>query len=359
VRADRDRIVQVLTNLLSNALKFSPKGSSVDLAVEAKGEVVRFGYGTAAPAFRGVPRQAVHALSHSPIARGASRRGPASASAICRALVVSSRRRNRVESEPGRGASFFFHPPGGGRQGLGSGMAFEEKRDLVETRATRIARCSSIISLVPRTGSHSCRPPSPPPSREARARKDQLRTALHSSRDRPVRTASPELGELARDLEKRVVSADDLLRKTSSSTPSPCGTRWSRRSRSARSRIVPREVVPHLSPIRQKLVVAVIGGGLEDPRTDDTAKAVGAALARAGAHLVCGGLGGCMEGAARGYREAKGEGIVVGILPGPSRHEANPWIDLPIPTGVGPGTGGARGHGGGRRHRGRRGAAER
>jgi uncharacterized protein (TIGR00725 family) len=90
-----------------------------------------------------------------------------------------------------------------------------------------------------------------------------------------------------------------------------------------------------LSPIRQKLVVAVIGGGLEDPRTDDTARAVGAALARAGAHLVCGGLGGCMEGAARGYREAEGEGIVVGILPGPSRHEANPWIDLPIPTGVG------------------------
>src|SRR5207237_5487642 len=42
VRADRDRIVQVLTNLLSNALKFSPKGSSVDLAVEARGEAVRF-----------------------------------------------------------------------------------------------------------------------------------------------------------------------------------------------------------------------------------------------------------------------------------------------------------------------------
>src|SRR5205823_14544206 len=103
----------------------------------------------------------------------------------------------------------------------------------------------------------------------------------------------------------------------------------------ARSRLAPRSEAPQLSFIRQKLVVAVIGGGLEDPRTDDTAKAVGAALARAGAHLVGGGLGGCMEGAARGYREAKGEGIVVGILPGPSRHDANPWIDLPIPTGVG------------------------
>jgi|GEM_PF-50619 len=90
-----------------------------------------------------------------------------------------------------------------------------------------------------------------------------------------------------------------------------------------------------LSAIRQKLVVAVIGGGLEDPVGEEQAHAVGIALARAGTHLVCGGLGGCMAAAARGYREGSGEGIVLGILPGAWRHEANPWIDLPIPTGVG------------------------
>jgi uncharacterized protein (TIGR00725 family) len=97
------------------------------------------------------------------------------------------------------------------------------------------------------------------------------------------------------------------------------------------------EVAPAspLSAMRQKLVVAVIGGGLEDPVGDEAAREVGAALAQAGTHLVCGGLGGCMEGAARGYRQAGGEGVVLGILPGPERHEANPWIDLPIPTGVG------------------------
>ena len=92
---------------------------------------------------------------------------------------------------------------------------------------------------------------------------------------------------------------------------------------------------PPLSAVRQKLVVAVIGGGLEDPVGEEQAHAVGVALARAGTHLVCGGLGGCMAAAARGYREGSGEGIVLGILPGASRHEANPWIDLPIPTGVG------------------------
>jgi len=46
------------------------------------------------------------------------------------------------------------------------------------------------------------------------------------------------------------------------------------------------------------------------------------------------GLGGCMEGASRGYKEANGAGICLGLLPGTSRSEANPWVDLAIPTGV-------------------------
>src|SRR2546423_1658148 len=58
-------------------------------------------------------------------------------------------------------------------------------------------------------------------------------------------------------------------------------------------------------------------------------------MAIRGAETRCGGLGGCMAAAARGYREGNGDGIVLGILPGAWRHEANPWIDLPIPTGVG------------------------
>jgi uncharacterized protein (TIGR00725 family) len=213
-------------------------------------------------------------------------------------------------------------------------MAFEEKHDLVETgdedremlehylagTADRLAQLSAAISAAKQGGAGS---------------KDQLRNALHKLAGSAGTYGFTELGELARDLEKRVVSADDPVAEDMLLDAISLRHEMEQTFEEARSRIVPRAVVPYLSPIRQKLVVAVIGGGLEDPRTDDTAKAVGAALARAGAHLVCGGLGGCMEGAARGYREAKGEGIVVGILPGPSRHEANPWIDLPIPTGVG------------------------
>lgn len=81
-------------------------------------------------------------------------------------------------------------------------------------------------------------------------------------------------------------------------------------------------------------VVGVIGDGMPGSGRERMAEQVGAALARAGVHLVCGGLGGCMAGASRGYKQADGQGICLGILPGSSRTEANPWVDLAIPTGV-------------------------
>jgi len=56
-------------------------------------------------------------------------------------------------------------------------------------------------------------------------------------------------------------------------------------------------------------------------------------LAEHGAIVVCGGLGGVMEGAARGAKE--GGGVTIGILPGEDAAEANEYIDYPIPTGFG------------------------
>jgi uncharacterized protein (TIGR00725 family) len=63
------------------------------------------------------------------------------------------------------------------------------------------------------------------------------------------------------------------------------------------------------------------------------AEEVGSLLARAGAVLVSGGLGGVMEAACRGARSAGG--TTVGILPGYERSEANAWVDVAIPTGLG------------------------
>jgi uncharacterized protein (TIGR00725 family) len=79
--------------------------------------------------------------------------------------------------------------------------------------------------------------------------------------------------------------------------------------------------------------VAVVGPGDAPPDAEAAAEAVGAGLARAGAVVVCGGRGGAMEAACRGAR-AEG-GTTVGILPGADRAEANPYVDIAIPTGLG------------------------
>jgi uncharacterized protein (TIGR00725 family) len=79
--------------------------------------------------------------------------------------------------------------------------------------------------------------------------------------------------------------------------------------------------------------IAVIGGSKASPEDEAGAEAIGAALGKAGATLVSGGLGGVMAAACRG---AKSTGAVtIGILPGEDRAAANPWIDVAIPTGLG------------------------
>ncbi|MDP8257007.1 MAG: TIGR00725 family protein [Candidatus Alcyoniella australis] len=80
-------------------------------------------------------------------------------------------------------------------------------------------------------------------------------------------------------------------------------------------------------------VIGVIGAGSADAQTLDLARAVGAAIARAGCDLVCGGLGGVMQAACQGAREAGG--LTIGVLPGSSRHDANPYVDVAIVTDMG------------------------
>jgi uncharacterized protein (TIGR00725 family) len=79
--------------------------------------------------------------------------------------------------------------------------------------------------------------------------------------------------------------------------------------------------------------IAVIGPGQADERQLADAECAGRALAEAGAVVVCGGLGGVMEAACRGAREAGG--TTVGLLPGSERSAANAWVDVALPTGLG------------------------
>ena len=85
--------------------------------------------------------------------------------------------------------------------------------------------------------------------------------------------------------------------------------------------------------INKKKFIAVIGGGQPSPQEAKLAEEVGRQLARQGAILVCGGLGGVMEAACRGASSEGG--VTIGILPGENRQSANPYVQIPIVTGIG------------------------
>ena len=80
-------------------------------------------------------------------------------------------------------------------------------------------------------------------------------------------------------------------------------------------------------------MIGVIGAGSCNNEIYDLARKVGAGIARMEAILVCGGLGGVMEAACRGAREARGQ--TVGLLPGPDKVNANMYVTIPIVTDLG------------------------
>ncbi len=83
----------------------------------------------------------------------------------------------------------------------------------------------------------------------------------------------------------------------------------------------------------KKRLIAVIGGSQASKQEIKTAEDVGRELAKRGAAVVCGGLGGVMEAACRGASSEGG--ITIGILPGENRHDANQYVQIPIVTGMG------------------------
>ena len=90
-------------------------------------------------------------------------------------------------------------------------------------------------------------------------------------------------------------------------------------------------------PSKRPPFVAVIGDG--DPRGPDAhrilewAEEVGQLLARSGAVVITGGLGGVMQAASRGAVSV--DGLTIGILPGTDASEANEFVRVPITSGLG------------------------
>lgn len=87
-----------------------------------------------------------------------------------------------------------------------------------------------------------------------------------------------------------------------------------------------------VEPRRHRLV-GVIGAGQPSAQGLASARELGRLLAQGGATIICGGLGGIMAAVCQGARAAGGE--TIGLLPGGDAAAANPYVTLPIPTGMG------------------------
>jgi hypothetical protein len=79
--------------------------------------------------------------------------------------------------------------------------------------------------------------------------------------------------------------------------------------------------------------IAVIGASQASPEQEQAAEDIGRGLGGAGCVVITGGRGGVMAAASRGARDAGA--TVVGILPGSDRREANQWVEIALPTGLG------------------------
>lgn len=84
-------------------------------------------------------------------------------------------------------------------------------------------------------------------------------------------------------------------------------------------------------------LIAVIGSAQATDAAKNAARAAGKEIIKAGFSLICGGLSGVMEAACRGAHEEAGKnsGRIIGVLPGTSKKDANRYVDIAIPTGIG------------------------
>ena len=109
VLADADRILQVFSNLIGNAVKFTPPGGRVVLGAARDGDGVRFwvsdtGAGMAESTLD-------HIFDRFWQARDSDRRGAGLGLAICKGIVDAHGGKIWAESEPGRGSTFSFRLP--------------------------------------------------------------------------------------------------------------------------------------------------------------------------------------------------------------------------------------------------------
>ncbi|OGS56723.1 MAG: TIGR00725 family protein [Euryarchaeota archaeon RBG_19FT_COMBO_56_21] len=82
-------------------------------------------------------------------------------------------------------------------------------------------------------------------------------------------------------------------------------------------------------------IIGVVGSSKAEPDVLKLAEEVGSEIAKRGAAVVCGGMTGVMEAVCRGAR--KEGGLTIGIIPSDKKGDANPFVQIPIVTGMGMG----------------------
>jgi len=82
-----------------------------------------------------------------------------------------------------------------------------------------------------------------------------------------------------------------------------------------------------------KKVIAIIGGRECTAEVEQLAHNLAKKLAKVAGVLISGGLSGTMKAACKGFKQ--GGGLTIGIIPSYNKKDANPHVDIVIPTGMG------------------------
>ncbi|MBR1216886.1 TIGR00725 family protein [Bradyrhizobium sp. U87765 SZCCT0131] len=118
----------------------------------------------------------------------------------------------------------------------------------------------------------------------------------------------------------------------------PAALRWTEAPPPAEAgeAVSPVAALLRFAPTRRlrRVPIGIIGPREATDAQCALAEALGKALARHGLQMLCGGKNGVMEAACRGH--AAGGGLPVGLLPDEEWDAANPYVAIPIATGIGP-----------------------
>jgi PAS domain S-box-containing protein len=169
VECDRDRVLQIFTNLIENAVKFTPAGGSIAIQAEPSGSEVRFAVRDTGPGIAKEQRRRL--FDRYWRANERSKAGRGLGLYIARGIVEAQGGRMWVESQVGVGSTFYFTLPVAdgqrARELKGAGVALvvddEEHcrtnlRALLEARGFEVVECTHGAEAIEYLRSNRPRP---------------------------------------------------------------------------------------------------------------------------------------------------------------------------------------------------------